>query len=389
MRMSRLVALVTLAFSSAIFTEAATAAWTELPACGGGVTSDCVLSVTANSTDVPYPTSDVVGDGPYDVYIATYMRGGGKFYWYQINGDVATMSTTDVFTIKIATGSTFPAQVFARGQDVEVDRDTAAAGHTIKLQMRPIRAAYNACDGSGACASQAVDLDPAALSGTVDDLGYYTDPDDAAATRGFELATNADFVSTPLQLDWATNTILLDVANAHFEPDGTTPFIGQAEFRLPNAMLQRFYNVDDPSTLTPAAFSVRGPGGAASTAVTVGPGSVHVTIDGITFSKRTLRIQGKTQPLRPRNLSAVRRSATSGTIRSTGSRRRGSKVRGYQVVCRPGSGANVRAETTRRDALPIRVTRLAPGKRYVCTVRAKSRAGLGVPGRVVMPRRPA
>jgi hypothetical protein len=152
-------------------------------------------------------------------------------------------------------------------------------------------------------------------------------------------------------------------------------------------MLTRFYNVDDPATLTASAFAVTGAGGAATTAVSVNPGSVNVVIDGITFSKRKLRIRSHTEPRRPRNLSAERKTATRGVIRSTGSKRRGSKVRGYQAVCRPGSGATVRAETTRRDPLPIRVNGLTQGKRYKCTVRAKSRAGLGVPGKVTMPRR--
>jgi Fibronectin type III domain len=108
----------------------------------------------------------------------------------------------------------------------------------------------------------------------------------------------------------------------------------------------------------------------------------------MTFSRRKLEIRGYTQPLRPRNLSAERKTRTKGVIRSTGAKARGSKVRGYQAVCRPRSGGAVRAETRRQDPLPIRLAGLTPGKRYECTVRAKSRAGLGQAGTVVMPRRP-
>jgi hypothetical protein len=67
--------------------------------------------------------------------------------------------------------------------------------------------------------------------------------------RGFDLSTNAEWVSTPLQLDYATNSIVLDASNSHFENDGTTVFVGEAEFRIPFAMLSRLYNVDDPASL--------------------------------------------------------------------------------------------------------------------------------------------
>ena len=96
---------------------------------------------------------------------------------------------------------------------------------------------------------------PGYLDGWVDDLDYIDDPDDGAAMRGFDLSTNADWVSSPLQLDYETNSIVLDASNSHFENDGTTVFVGEAEFRIPFAMLSRLYNVDDPASLTASAFT--------------------------------------------------------------------------------------------------------------------------------------
>ena len=58
-------------------------------------------------------------------------------------------------------------------------------------------------------------------------------------------------------------------------------------------MLSRLYGVDDPATLTASAFTVTAPGASASTSVVVGAGSVKVELDGITFSKRRLRIHGE------------------------------------------------------------------------------------------------
>lgn len=300
------------------------------------------------------------------------------------------LTTSETWDVVLNTGLVFPEETFARGQNVTITRSvTGARHHRVRFTLDPVRMADGGCSPSGAC--PAVNPNPtrvAYLDGWVDDLAYITDPLDRAAMRGFDLASNTDWVSSPLQLDFATNSIVLDVANSHFENDGTTVFEGRAEFRLPNAMLTRLYNVDDPSTLTPAAFAVSGMGGSASSTVTVAPGSVDVVIDGMTFSKRKLKIRGRTNPLAPRRLRATRTARKRGVIRSTGSLRRGSKVRGYRAICRNGRGHAVRKETTASRKLPIRIRGLKPRNRYVCTVRAKSRAGLGLPGRVTMRRSP-
>lgn len=368
--------------------HAASIPTTPLPACGGAVTSRCVESISVNGTPVVYPTDPTVGSGPYDVYAVRYTLDGAKYFHVDVDGDTAAMSTADEWDIVLNTGEVFPGETEERGQDVRVNRGMSGGSHTVRFRMKPVRIAYDGCTSAGACGAVAALLDPAALSATVDDLGYYTDPDDAAAARGFDFAFNTDWASKPLQFDWATNTIRLDVANAHFEPDGTTVVKGRAEFRLPNAMLTRFYNVDDPASLTPAAFVVTGSGGSATTSVVVEPGSVHVDIANMTFSKRKLRIQGRTYPRKPGNLRTIRKSGAKAVIKSSGARPRGSKIRGYKAVCRPGRGTTVKAQTTRRNPLPIRVRGLAPGKRYVCTVRAKSRAGLGTKGTTRIPRTP-
>lgn len=216
---------------------------TPLPPCG---TPPCVVQVLHGAAPQPYPSSP--GD-PYSIFVNTYMLIGAEWFSYLIDDGTATMTTADEFTIEINTGSTYPAETFARGQGVVVTRSGTAPGpYTIRIVLRPVRMAYGepgGCNSSGVCGMTAPTLDPAQLNGTIDDLGYIVDPDDKAAMRGFDLASNTDWVSTPLQLDYATNSIVLDVGNAHFEPDGTTVFRGAAEFRIPNAMLRRLYNVDD------------------------------------------------------------------------------------------------------------------------------------------------
>jgi hypothetical protein len=191
--------------------------------------------------------------------------------------------------------------------------------------------------------------------------------------RGFELATNADWVSSPLQLDWETNSIVLDAANAHYEHGTSTVFVGAAEFRIPNAMLTRLYNVDDPASLTASAFRVStGSGPAPAITVTVGSGEVRVTIENITFSKRKLRIRGDMRPRAPRNVRVRRTGATTATVRFLKALPRGSKVRGYLATCSSG-GRVVRKSVA---GSPLRLSGLSSSV-WRCNVRAKSRAGLG------------
>jgi hypothetical protein len=363
----------------------AEANWSGLPACGGAPVPPCVVSVERNGSAV----------GPADPSFAFASNAwsdpdGTDHLNFWVSDGTSTLTTSETWEIVLNTGSVFPEETFARGKNVTITRSVTGAGHhRVHFKLDPVRMAAGGCNSAGACVP--VNPDPtrlAYLDGWVDDLAFLADPLDRAAMRGFDLASNTDWVSSPLQLDFATNSIILDVANSHFENDGTTVFVGRAEFRLPNAMLMRLYNVDDPSTLTPAAFVVSGMGTAASSTVTVAPGSVDVVISGMTFSKRKLKIRGRTNPLAPRRLRATRTARTRGVIRSTGSLRRGSKVRGYRAICRNGRGHAVRKETTASRRLPIRIRGLKPGNRYVCTVRAKSRAGLGLPGRVTMRRYP-
>ena len=200
--------------------------------------------------------------------------------------------------------------------------------------------------------------------------------------RGFDLASNAEWVSSPLQLDPVTRAIVLDVANAHWEPMGSTVFAGSAEFRLPFPMLSRIYDVDDPASLTPAAFTVTaGSGAAPAVAVAVGADDVKVTMTGVEFSKRRLRIKGDVAPGRPRDLRASRTTAAAGVIRFAKALPRGAKVRGYQAVCRAG-GHVVRGNAA---GSPVRVRGLRDA-RYSCTLRAKSKAGLGRVARISIPR---
>lgn len=347
------------------------AAAQTLPACGGGTTTTCVVSVERNGVTVPYPS------GPdYEILAMEIDPPANEDFYVNVarTGGAWTLDLADVWEITLNTGSVAPSETFARARNVTVERGGPAGSRTVTFTFQPVRMADDSCSGAGICSTTATRLSTGYLDAWVNDLSYISDPADAAAMRGFDLATNADWVSSPLQLDWDTNSIVLDAANAHFEPDGSTVFVGGAEFRIPNAMLQRLYNVDDPGSLTASAFRVTaGVGPAPTVAVTVGAGEVHVTMENITFSKRKLRIRGDMRPRKPRDVRAARRSPTTGVVRFRRALPRGSKVRGYRALCL--SGGQVRRG--KAGASPVRIHNLTPGRSYRCSVRATSRAGLG------------
>lgn len=387
-----LVLLVAVASALLAMPTSAGAIWSGLPACSAATPTQCIDAVSRNGVAVS------PSDPDYDVQAIRFLRDGAVFYNFSVDRAAGgnTLDLGDTWSVRLNTGATFPEETFARGRSVLVARGgTAAGGYTAQFTMRPVRMAttVDGCGGTGACPADATQLRPGYLDGWVDDLEYLDDPLDRAAMRGFDLASNTDWVSSPLQLDFATNTIQLDVANAHFEPAsaGHAVFLGHAEFRLPNPMLQRLYNVDDPASLTVASFRVAtlGVGATPTTTLAVDPGSVRVSIDGMTFSRRTLRIIGRTTPTHPRFPHLFRVSRTSGQIRSMPARSRGSRVRGYVAFCRSGDLLARGSVTGNPSPVRIPLTGLRPSRAYSCSYRARSRAGLGIASTLRLPALPS
>jgi hypothetical protein len=352
----------------------------------------CVVSVKKNGAAIPY---NAAPGGSNDLVVAMH---------YHVPGDPAirfnfsisapdrsfTLNTTKRYEVALNLGAVYPGETFARGHDVRVDRTVVNGHNIVTFTQNPVRMADDSCSGAGVCSMTATRTLSGALDGWVDNLTYISDAADRAAMRGFDLASNADWVSSPLELDDSTNSIFLRVANAHFEHDGSTPFIGSAEFRLPFPMLRRLYEVDDPASLTPAAFSVTGAGSAATTDIDVdGTGhTVHVQLEGLTFSRRRLQIHGDTRPSRTQDVVAGRRTSTRGRISFSAATSRGSMIRGYKATCRYSSPTLRHHSWIIGPGSPLIVRHLRPGLRYTCSVRAISRAGLGRIARVTMPRFP-
>jgi hypothetical protein len=384
--------LIPLVLFAGFFVGAPAAYSVDLVECVGdpATNAPCVEQVLKNGLPTPYTSTSP--DGDEDVMAIRFLDSGTWWFNWSIQADGGgfTLDTGDVYSITINTKAIVPGETFARGEDVTVTRALDAAGHhLVTFEQHPVRMADDSCTGAGVCLMTATRTSPGYIDGWIDNLAYISDPDDEAAMLGFDLASNIDWVSSPLELDYVTNSIFLRVSNAHFEADGSTVFQGSAEFKLPFPMLRRLYHVDDPASLTAAAFTVTGAGGAATTTVVVDPGgeTVHVDIDGITFSKKRLTITGNTRPTKPLNVTAERLSPRRGKIRFDPAISRGSKVRAYKAYCTHKSGAGTFFASETGDGSPLLLTGLVPGRGYDCTVRARSRAGWSRAAQVRMPAR--
>lgn len=353
---------------------------TELPLCDSTVMIECVVSVKAGGVVQDYPSD---GD-PYNISIRSVDPGGAYDFAVNITGvDGGPLTMGQEWEVAVNLGTHDPGETFSRGREVTVVRGGSATSRTLTMTLKPVRMAEGPCSSAGACPLIATLVRDGYLESWIGDLSYLSDPDDRAAMRGFDFASSAEWTSSPPQLDPATHAIVIDVANTHFEPGGSSLFVGSAELKLPFPMLSRIYDVDDPASLTPAAFAVTaGTGSAPTISVVVGTGSVKVTLENLTFSKRRLRIKGDVRPGLPRSPHARRTTATNGAIWFMKALPRGAKVRGYEAVCRAGS------HIVRGSAVgsPVRLHGLTSA-RHACTVRAKSKAGLGRIARVSIPPR--
>ncbi|HEY1618494.1 MAG TPA: hypothetical protein VGG25_12805 [Streptosporangiaceae bacterium] len=141
---------------------------------------------------------------------------------------------------------------------------------------------------------------------------------------------------------------------------------------LPNAFLVDM-GINDPSTLTSAGVSASA--GTGTVTVTPGPTSAEISITGITFSPRKVRIKrGTITPTAPTSLKTRRASATVAYLPFHKAHPRGSFVRSYEGRCVAAHHAT-RYGTASHSS--VKIKRLARGVSYSCQVRAKSAAGYG------------
>jgi Fibronectin type III domain len=198
---------------------------------------------------------------------------------------------------------------------------------------------------------------------------------------GMVMYTNIAETSLPpelMEVD-GQNELVLGMTDHHFEHDGTTLVKGDFYLRIPAAFLSTYWGINDPTTLATDGLNASIGAGGGTLTVTVEPNNaaVDVTVSGMTFSRRKLKIKlGHVTPRAPTHIKASRTNGTTGKVTFTKSKARGQKVNGYQLSCKAMNGTTVTAKGKRS---PLVVSKLVSGQAYTCTMRGHSKAGYGRP----------
>lgn len=203
------------------------------------------------------------------------------------------------------------------------------------------------------------------------------DHDALAGVYNFRNTELGEALPNPVP-DPATGTSMLvfTLQNPH-QNAAAQVFQGAQYLRIPNRMMRVTYGIPDPDTATSSSLVATVAGGTSGTLSVVpeaGHDAVRVSITGVTFSTRTVRIRrGTIVPTRPTKITAKRLSRTKLYVDFAPSKPRGARPTGYVTRCVWHS--SVKVVRTRYSAATV--TRLRAGKRYTCRARAVSKAGYG------------
>lgn len=220
------------------------------------------------------------------------------------------------------------------------------------------------------------------FQGEIDDFDYtnYADPSYpaglVASFNGMDMWTNIAETGLPPNIVQSNgqNELQIDLADYHFEHDGTTLVHGNFYLRIPETFLSTMWGINDPNTLASDGLAASIGAGGGTLAVTVEPGNtgVQVQITGLTFSRRKLRIKlGHVTPAAPKNVKARRLTGTTARITFGAAKPHGQKVTGYSAKC-GGKRFTVAGKRS-----PATIKGLTAGVGYSCTLQGRSRAGYG------------
>lgn len=392
-------AVATVGVSQPTPASAGTIPSTDVTWCSGTPTYPCVAGLSIDGT--PVTSSDL-----HWSFVATTFELDGATelsFTLQRDGSYALGPDTldDSVVVDLKTGAGFlPRVVTGKGHDVEVVRSAPAGVNEVVVTGSPVLVSGQ-CDQSswpwvcpeytGSNPDYDAEWD-GYFSVDVSDNGQWTDASQRAAFDGMNYFTNVAATDIPPQVvpDGSGNDYLqINLANRHFRSDGTTVVHGHGELRIPNAFLREVYGVPNPASMTTAGLNptLSGPGaGTLTVTQEAGGDAMLVTYDGVTFSKRVLKVKrGVITPTRPRPVRAVRTTAARGRVVFNAAQPRGAKVTGYAVRCVPVHGTVVRGSGKRS---PVVVSGMK-ARAYACRVRATSKAGPGAWSRGVrMPARP-
>lgn len=349
----------------------------------------CVVSVTLDGSPIDASDSDL------DVFAITAAVSGAKKVLWAVQPSAsgpddlsAQLGHTFVVTIKT---NVVPRVLdgFGTAESYARSGPDGSGEYTVTITGEPVDVTdQDSCSfppGGPTCTKVSGKPSTAIFQGEIDDTNYTSYRDGHAYPDGFvdsfygmDMWTNIAETGLPPNLIQSAdgNELELDLADHHFEHDGTTLVKGEYYLRIPASFLKVFWGIDDPSTLSTGGLAASIGSGGGTLTVTVEPGNtgVQVKIDNLTFSRRQLKIKlGHVTPRAPTHVKAARHGS-SAKVTFTASKPRGQKVRGYAASCKPSGGGTAVTAKSRRS--PLALTGLA-AMPYSCRLHARSRAGYG------------
>lgn len=346
----------------------------------------CVISAT-------YDGNDLYTSSTYAPWASALTAGGAS----TVQWSIQPLSASDLsaalghtFSIKIST-SVVPREIDAFGDSMTYTRGGLSSGrYTVTITGQPVEVSdQNGCTyppGGPTCSSVAPGPPSAYLQGEINDSNatIYHDPSLppglVGSFYGMDMYTNIAETGLPPSLTQVNgqNELQIDLADHHFENDGTTVVRGNFYLRIPETFLSTYWGINDPSTLATDGLAATIGAGGGTLDVVVEPGNtgVQVTISGMTFSRRKLRITlGHVTPHAPTHIKVTRPSRYSANVAFSKAKPRGQKVTGYQLKCAPNGGGSTVIVKGKRS--PLSVTGLGDPEGYRCKLRARSKAGYG------------
>jgi hypothetical protein len=350
--------------------------------------STCIVSATYDGGPLSFSSPN------YAVWASFYAIPGDTAHTVQWSvqpkaaGDLSA-ALGHTFSITIKT-SVIPREIDAFGGSMTYTRSGPSGGeYTVTITGQPVEVqSQNGCSyppGGPTCSSVSPSPSHAILQGEIDDYNYklYSDPSYPAGLvdsfAGMDTWTNIAETGSPPTISTVNgqNELQIDLADHHFEQDGTTVVHGDFYLRIPATFLSTMWGINDLATLATDGLnaSIGAGGGTLSVTVEPGNGAVDVQISGMTFSRRKLLVKlGVVTPRAPTNVKGIRLSRTTGRVTFTKSRPRGQRVLGYKLSCKATNGTTVTAKSKRS---PLGVSTLVSGQAYSCKLRARSMAGYG------------
>jgi hypothetical protein len=342
----------------------------------GNQAPPCVVSASRDGVAI------TESDPTYAVSAAGSKQSNGEFLtqWgiddALAPGPYATLASGDAgvpFSITVDVGAHPPRVVdeYADSVNVTDTYDKLAGTWDVTVSGTAVEQGVNAdCDAITWTCPQNETNTIVAFQGEIGDWQQWSDPAQWNDFDGLDQWTNVELTEIPPQISGNPLTISEELGNSH-ELNGQV-FEGFWYGVLPNAVLVDM-GINDPSTLTSAGVSASV--GTGTVTVTPGPTSTEISITGITFSPRMVRIKrGTITPYAPTGLNTRRASATVAYLIFRAARPRGSYVRSYQGRCEAAHHPT-RYGTGSRS--PVKVSSLTRGVSYVCQVRARAAVGYG------------